>query len=329
VYQARLKGWELQKRQKAHGNNTDQRPLQGAELSLEQFIYEYYLPYVQTRKRSWKSELGMLRRYILPFMGDMRMKDVTRLDFFRWQDFMRDKGLAATTCNRSLFLLKYIFNNAHRWGHLPSSPARDVSSLPEEDFRERYLNDEEARRLLNVLNTEENRLAAHVIRLLLFTGARKSEILSARWENVDMERRVLTVPLSKSGRARHIPLSDAALMIFKAIPRDSEWVFPSNKTGNHMKSVFKVWDRVRKRAGLQDVRMHDLRHSFASFLVNSGCSLYEVQKILGHHDPKVTTRYAHLAQDSLLKAANLVADKIGVHLHKKSYRQNFCQFLSQ
>ncbi|MBQ8744113.1 MAG: site-specific integrase, partial [Mailhella sp.] len=218
--------------------------------------------------------------------------------------------------------------SAQRWGHIPESPARDVSSLPEEDFRERYLSNEEARRLLEVLNTETNISAAHVIRLLLFTGARKSEILSARWENVNMERRMLTVPLSKSGRARHIPLSDAALQIFKELPRDSEWVFPSNRTKHHMTSVFSVWNKVRRKAGLEDVRMHDLRHSFASFLINSGCSLYEVQRILGHHDPKVTTRYAHLTQDSLLKAANIVADKIGICQSKKPYRRNECRALS-
>lgn len=324
LYQARLKGWELQKKLNANGNGSDPLFPQGADLCLEHFIYEYYLPYVQTRKRSWKSELGMLRRYVLPILGDMSMKDVTSLDLFHWQDILRQKGLAATTCNRSLFLIKYIFNSAQRWGHIPESPARDVSSLPEEDFRERYLSNEEARRLLEVLNTETNISAAHVIRLLLFTGARKSEILSARWENVNMERRMLTVPLSKSGRARHIPLSDAALQIFKELPRDSEWVFPSNRTKHHMTSVFSVWNKVRRKAGLEDVRMHDLRHSFASFLINSGCSLYEVQRILGHHDPKVTTRYAHLTQDSLLKAANIVADKIGIYQHKKTYRQKPC-----
>lgn len=91
-----------------------------------------------------------------------------------------------------------------------------------------------------------------------------------------------------------------------------------------MTSVFSVWNKVRRKAGLEDVRMHDLRHSFASFLINSGCSLYEVQRILGHHDPKVTTRYAHLTQDSLLKAANIVADKIGIYQHKKTYRQKPC-----
>ena len=140
-----------------------------------------------------------------------------------------------------------------------------------------------------------------------------------------MERRILTVPLSKSGKARHIPLSDTALQVLADIPRRSEWLFPSARTKGHITSVFQTWDRVRTRAGLKDVRLHDLRHSFASFLVNSGCSLYEVQKILGHHNPKVTTRYAHLAQDSLLRAANIVSRKIGTRKNEKTFPQNSCQ----
>jgi len=119
------------------------------------------------------------------------------------------------------------------------------------------------------------------------------------------------VPLSKSGKARHIPLSDAALQVLAEIPHKAEWLFPSSRTESHLSTIYAAWDRVRERAGIKDVRLHDLRHSFASFLVNSGCSLYEVQKILGHQNPKVTTRYAHLAQDSLLRAANIVGEKLG------------------
>ena len=135
-----------------------------------------------------------------------------------------------------------------------------------------------------------------------------------------MERRILTVPLSKSGKARHIPLSDAALQVLAEIPHKSEWLFPSNRTDSHIGTIYDAWDRVRERAGIKDVRLHDLRHSFASFLVNSGCSLYEVQKILGHQNPKVTTRYAHLAQDSLLRAANIVGEKLG-DLGEKRHRR--------
>ena len=310
VLEAKAKAFELQRTVLRNGL-AKQHELQVPQLTFFAFIHEHYTPHAKSRKRSWKAEQGILRRDILPVLGEMRLDSITRFTLICWQESMLGKGLAASTCNRALFLLKYAFNCARRWGFIAESPARDVQALPEREFRERYLSEEEARRLMDALAAEKDQQAARVVKLLLFTGARKSEILAARWENVDVGRCILTVPLSKSGKARHIPLSDAALKVLAQIPRNSEWLFPSPKTVGHLTSIFKAWDRVRTKAMLKDVRLHDLRHSFASFLVNDGCSLYEVQKILGHHDPRVTTRYAHLAQDSLLRAANVVGKRLG------------------
>jgi len=311
VLEARVRAYEIHKFVESGGSLETLDVRSGSRLTFSTFIHEHYMPHAKSRKRSWKAEQGILRRDILPALGEMRLDSITRFTLIRWQENMLGKGLAASTCNRALFLLKYAFNCARRWGFIAESPARDVQALPEKEFRERYLSEDEARRLLEELDAEKDQQAARAIRLLLFTGARKSEILTARWENVDAGRCILTVPLSKSGKARHIPLSDAALKVLATIPRSSEWLFPSPKTEGHMTSIFKAWDRVRTKAMLKDVRLHDLRHSFASFLVNDGCSLYEVQKILGHHDPRVTTRYAHLAQDSLLRAANVVGKRLG------------------
>ena len=312
VLEAKAKAFELQRTVLRNGDVLAKPyELQVQRLTFSAFIHEHYTPHAKSRKRSWKAEQGILRRDILPVLGEMRLDSITRFTLIRWQESMLGKGLAASTCNRALFLLKYAFNCARRWGFIAESPARDVQALPEREFRERYLSEEEARRLMDALAAEKDQQAARVVKLLLFTGARKSEILTARWENVDVGRCILTVPLSKSGKARHIPLSDAALKVLAQIPRNSEWLFPSPKTVGHLTSIFKAWDRVRTKAMLKDVRLHDLRHSFASFLVNDGCSLYEVQKILGHHDPRVTTRYAHLAQDSLLRAANVVGKRLG------------------
>ena len=311
VLEAKARAYELQKFVEHGGVLKDMDTHTGKRLTFGAFIEKHYLPHAKARKRSWQTEVGILRRHILPMFSAAKLEAITRFALSRWLEGLHDKGLSPATCNRALFLVKYVFNCARRWGFIAESPARDVQALPEKEFRERYLSEEEARRLLNALDTEKDRQAAHVVKLLLFTGARKSEILAARWENIDMKRRILTVPLSKSGKARHIPLSDAALQVLAEIPHKSEWLLPSNRTDSHIGTIYDAWDRVRERAGLKDVRLHDLRHSFASFLVNSGCSLYEVQKILGHQNPKVTTRYAHLAQDSLLRAANIVGEKLG------------------
>ena len=323
VLEAKARAYELQKLVEHGGVLKDVDTHTGKRLTFGTFIEKHYLPHAKARKRSWQTEVGILRRHILRVFSDSKLEAITRFALTRWLEKLQEKGLAPATCNRALFLVKYVFNCARRWGFIAESPARDVQSLPEKEFRERYLSEDEARRLLDALTAEKDQQAANVVRLLLFTGARKSEILAARWENVDVERRILTVPLSKSGKVRHIPLSDAALHVLTELSHKSEWLFPSSRTGSHISTIYAVWDRVRERVGLKDVRLHDLRHSFASFLVNSGCSLYEVQKILGHQNPKVTTRYAHLAQESLLRAANIVGEKLG---EKKTSKQKTCRY---
>jgi integrase len=144
--------------------------------------------------------------------------------------------------------------------------------------------------------------------LLLLTGARRNEITQAKWEYVNWQRRTLLVPLSKSGKPRAIALNAQALELLSAIKRvdGNPYIFPSELTGRPSPSLYFPWDRIRERAGLYSVRLHDLRHSFASFLVNQGVSLYVVQGLLGHSHARTTQRYAHLAQETLLDAAQVV-----------------------
>ena len=146
----------------------------------------------------------------------------------------------------------------------------------------------------------------------MLTGARRNEITQAKWEHVDWQRRTLLVPVSKSGKPRTIALNGAAIALLRSVSRvqSSEHVFPSPFTGHPFASLFYPWDRIRRRAGLTDVRLHDLRHSFASFLVNQGVSLYVVQGLLGHSQVRMTQRYAHLAPQTLVDAAEVVGTLI-------------------
>ena len=261
-----------------------------------------------SRKRSWDFDQRILYLYILPYLGEKCMRQIHKKDIISWQGTLRGRGLAPSSCNRAFVLLKTIFNHALVLGAVPQghTPFLGVPMFEDKIRRERYLTAEEARRLLVALERSQQ-TSAKVIQLLLYTGARRCEILKARWEHVHYESRLLTVPLSKSGRTRHIPLSDAAILVLRSIQGKSDWVFPRRDGEGPLGSVFKYWSRLRKQLGLEDVRLHDLRHSFASFMVNSGCSLYEVQQCLGHYDPKVTMRYAHLASESLVQAANKVS----------------------
>lgn len=138
------------------------------------------------------------------------------------------------------------------------------------------------------------------------TGARKREVLDATWQDFDLTRMLWTIPVTKAGKPRHVPISDAVVTLLNEIPKtpNINFLFPNPKTGQPFISIFYSWDTARNEAGLADVRIHDLRHSFASFLVNAGRSLYEVQKLLGHTQIKTTQRYAHLTHDTLRDAAN-------------------------
>ena len=145
----------------------------------------------------------------------------------------------------------------------------------------------------------------NIVPMLILTGARKREVLDAKWEDFDISRRIWRISISKSGKARHVPISDGAMTVLSSLPKNGTtgYAFANPKTSKPFVSVFVAWNTARKSAGLSDVRMHDLRHSFASLLINSGRTLYEVQHILGHTQVKTTQRYAHLSQDTLLAAA--------------------------
>jgi integrase len=167
---------------------------------------------------------------------------------------------------------------------------------------------EELERLLTVLRTDGNRPVCLVALMALATGMRLSEVTSARWSDVNRQARTLRIAAatSKSKRIRSVPLNDSAIEVLDQLGTEgqSEYLFVSGKTGAHLSNIHKVWDRLRKKAELPHLRLHDLRHQYASFLVNSGRSLYEVQKILGHSSHSVTERYAHLSSKSLMDAAN-------------------------
>ena len=157
----------------------------------------------------------------------------------------------------------------------------------------------------------ENPTALTAIRLLLFTGCRKSEILTLKWEHVDLARQCLRLPDSKTG-AKVVPLGGPALVVLSEMTRTdgNPYVLCGNAPGRHFVGLPKIWERIRKRAGLGDVRLHDLRHSFASAGAAAGDSLLMIGKLLGHRDPKTTARYAHLADNPLKAAADRISSSI-------------------
>lgn len=176
---------------------------------------------------------------------------------------------------------------------------------------ERFLTAEEAARLREAAAQSHNTQLQHIVGLLLLTGARVRELLDARWEHVDVEKRTWLIPTSKTGKPRRVPLPTPALAIIEALPRfkDCPWLLPNPDTLKPFVSIKHAWQRAIKVAKLPGLRIHDLRHSSASFMINSGVDLFAVGKVLGHASYQSTQRYAHLANDTLLAAVEAGAAK--------------------
>ena len=296
-------------------NPSEEKKMARMAPTLCHFTIEFYVPFIKTYKRSWKSDISYLNNHLLPDLGDKPLNEITKTDILVLHRKMNENGYAPGTSNRCLILLRYIFNLAIKW-EIPgviNNPARAVDLFENRDARETYLTQDQVRILFVALKQSENPALANIIQMLLLTGCRKREVLDAKWKNFNFERKQWVIPVTKNGKPRHIPLSDDVMRFLESLHRidDCEWVFPNEKTGKPYVSIFKSWDTARKLAGLSEVRIHDLRHSYASFLVNAGRSIYEVQKLLGHTQIRTTQRYAHLSQETLLEATNVASSAIG------------------
>lgn len=283
---------------------------QRAVITFKEFTEERYLPYAKTYKRSWQSDVSYLKNHLLPAFGKNFLDAIKREEVIEFHLQLIQRGYAAGTANRTVILLRYMYNLAIKWElpNIKSNPAKDIELIPDPPTKERFLDSVETYRLFHQVQQSDNPMLQYIVPMLVFTGARRSEVLHMRWSNIDYQHKSWFIPITKAGKPRYIPLSDQVILLLEHIPRYSgcDWVFPNPKTLDPFVSIFNSWNTARIRAGLKDVRMHDLRHSFASFLVNSGRSIYEVQNLLGHTQTKTTQRYAHLSKSTLIDAANSI-----------------------
>ena len=263
------------------------------------------------RKASTAAEYRRLvDRIILPALGKRKVADVTRQDLAKLHHGLRQTPYQA---NRLLAVLGKMFNLAERWALRPdgSNPCRHVERFGERK-RERMLSPAELGRLGEALSAHAGSpYTAAAVKLLVFTGARLSEVLSLRWDWIDFDRGEARLPDSKTG-AKTLHLPPPALAVLAELPRldANPHVIVGHKAGAAMVNLEKPWRAIRKTAGLDDVRLHDLRHAFASVAASSGMGLPIIGKMLGHTQAQTTNRYAHLASDPVKAAAASVAGKI-------------------
>lgn len=302
-----------------------------AALTVSELCELYLEEGCATKKpKTLAFDRGRIEGHIKPLLGSMKAAEVGRKDIER---LMREVAAGKTAkslkgkkrgvsnfrggpsaATRTVGLLQGIFTFAEGRGIVGSNPTRGIKRFADKK-RERFLSGSELAALGKAISELEtagtNPTGLDVIRLLCLTGARRGEIEALRWSEVDLERGLIRLADSKTG-AKAFPLAPAALGLLKELnaKKHAEWVFPAARGEGHFNGTGKIWTSVRERAGFHDVRLHDLRHTFASFGASAGFGLPVIGAILGHSQAATTARYAHLANDPVAQAAGRIGDEI-------------------
>jgi integrase len=307
---------------------------------------EFMSTHIEAKRkaRTHESYETLLRLYILPAIGNLPLTEIRRVHVSR----MHSRAIRPGAANRALTVVSSIWNWAARQHDdidLPPNPAAGIERNPEQG-KERFLSADELGRLGDALARAEtmglpysvdeakpgarhapkpeNRLrvldpfAVAAIRTLLFTGARLREILHAKWEYVDFERGLLNLPTSKT-RKKSIFLSAAAIDVIAALPRidGNDFIFPGQNDGMPRVDLKRPWEAITQAAGLEGLRIHDLRHSFASIGAGGGLGLPIIGKLLGHATPAMTAKYAHFDNDPMRRAVDKIGNEITAAMGRK------------
>ena len=303
-----------------------------AAPTVKELADRYLVEHADTRKKgsSAANDRRLIEKRIVPAIGSKKVAAIARTDIVALHHGLRKTPYEA---NRTLALLSKMFSLGERWGLRPdgSNPAKNIDRFKEEK-RERYLSSEEIKRLWDVLISEEaegmvSKSALLAIKLLMLTGRRLNEVLKLEWSHVDLEKGWLRLPDTKSGSLT-VALGASALQLLheacevaqkadnddKVVPisgavrgsRTSRYVIPGHVKGQPLINIQKPWQKIRKAAALPDVRLHDLRHTYASVAAGLGMSLPLIGKLLGHKEQATTARYAHLSQDPVRIAAGAI-----------------------
>ncbi len=280
--------------------------------TFAEFVEDRYLPHVRARLRSVRNIEAQLRLRLVPWLGRKALDEITITDVAEVRRRLIGLNLSNSSVNRNLATLRSMFNLARVWGIVDGRNPASAPGMLRETHRDTYLSAAETQALMKALDKEPNQIAAAALALLVLTGARKNEVLRAKWSDLDSGRSLLTVPVSKNGRPRYIPLSPSAARVlemrFHARNHGEVFIFPGTRSGCPLEDLRSTWKRAKRVAGLSaDLRIHDLRHSFASALANAGTPLSEIGVILGHRDLATTSRYAHHAPQRLVATATVAA----------------------
>ena len=282
---------------------------------MTQYFTELYLPYIRSYKKTFDHDRYTYFKNLHPFFGSFTLNEISARDVDRWIAEQSAQGYANSTIIKHLVLLKRMMRVAVRWELIANDNAvNNHRKILLGDLRQRFLTPQKITALIRECYKSHHPFLGYVVELLILTGARCGEIRLAKWSHIDMEESALIVPVSKTGKRRVIYLSERSKNVIVAIRDKSEalglpathnsYLVKNPKTGKPYNDFQVSFSRARVAVGINDVRINDLRHTYASLLIQNGVSLYEVQKLLGHSSLNMTQRYAHLNPNSLKQIVN-------------------------
>ena len=276
-----------------------------AKGALVRDLFAAYLErHAKPHKKSWRDDERRINNRVVPAWGNLKAANI------KYPDVAALHGKIGKAhpyeANRTIELISKAFDLAGKWGFVPQdfqNPAKGIQSFKEKK-RDRWVTPEELPKLAQAIDDEVSPYARNALWLYLFTGLRKGELLAARWEDIDWDRKELRIPETKAGRVHYVPLSEPALAILRELPRleDNPFILPGLKPGRHLVNINKPWQRVRKAAGVEDVRLHDLRRTVGSWLAQAGNSLHLIGRVLNHSNQVTTAVYARFGQDNVRQA---------------------------
>ena len=284
-------------------------------FTLTEFFEQKYWPHANTTKKNPRQENTRYHLHIKPKLGYLFLTELTSVHIYQLQQRLT-QSLSSASNNRVLALLRHMLNMAVQWGVLRQSPIQaGFKLLRENNVQQRFLSPPEIQRLFMAAHMDENYYAAKFIQLAILTGARSSELRQAKWIDMELEssQPLWLIRESKSGKARYVYLNHMAVEILNTMHRvpTNDYVFVGAKQGKHLSPPHKAFKRILRRAKLDtQIRIHDLRHTTASLIVNNGGTLYDVQAALGHSSSRMSERYAHLSNERLQRTSQRVANVV-------------------
>lgn len=283
--------------------------------TLDIFFKTTYFPHIQNSLRSAKDVETIWRLHLNPAFGHLRFAELRTADILRFHD-AKKASMCAASANRMLAALRRIINVGIMLDLCEKNPTRGIRMHAENNIRTRTLAGDALKRFLAALAEEPNRIAADYLLFTLACGCRREESLQMKWEEVDLEEKIWRIPASRSknGRSRVVPLNDVALRVLEQRPKTpgNDYVFPGKKPGKHLVNPTKPMHRVAERAAIADLKIHDLRRSAATLILNTGHgSVTEAQHLLGHRHGSITeARYAFIADSRLRDASQRLSSAL-------------------